>query len=196
MNTKLGNPAVVGLAGFGMTTLVLQFHNLGLCGLSPVIWIGLCFGGTAQLIAGLLEFRTGNNFGFAAFTGYGAFWISLCLMLIFGTNDELVKGYSALRMTGIDLGIYLVMWTIFTAILFVIAMEYHTVLALLFLTLLLGYLGLDFKELAGNKVAGTFAAYDLIVCAILALYLMMASVAVDAGMKLPVGKPWLHAHAQ
>ncbi len=195
MNNKLGNPAVVGLAGFGMTTLVLQFHNLGLCGLAPVIWIGLCFGGTAQLIAGLLEFRTGNNFGFAAFTGYGAFWISLCLMLIFGTNTELVKTYSALQFSGVDLGVYLVMWTIFTAILFVIAMEYHTVLALLFLTLLLGYLGLDFKELAGNRGAGTFAAYDLIVCSALALYLMMVSVAGDAGMKLPVGKPWLHAHA-
>ena len=193
--TKLGNPAAVGLAGFGMTTLVLQFHNLGLCGLAPVIWIGLCFGGAAQLIAGLLEFRTGNNFGFAAFTGYGAFWISLCLMLIFGTNDELVKGYSALKLAGPDLGIYLVMWTIFTAILFVIAMEYHTVLALLFLTLLLGYLGLDLKELNGNAAAGTFAAYDLIVCALLALYLMMVTVAGDAGMKLPVGKPWLHAHA-
>ncbi len=48
----LGNPAVVGLAGFGLTTLILQFHNLGLCGLGPVIACGLIFGGLAQLIAG------------------------------------------------------------------------------------------------------------------------------------------------
>ncbi len=192
---KLGNPAAVGLAGFGLTTLVLQFHNLGWCGLAPVIWIGLCFGGAAQLIAGLLEFRTGNNFGFAAFTGYGAFWISFCLMLIFGTNGELTNSYGALKFTGTDLGIYLVMWTIFTGILFVVAMEYHTVLALLFLTLFLGYLGLDIKELSGNAAAGTFATYDLIVCALLALYLMMVTVAGDAGLKMPVGRPWLHAHA-
>ena len=69
---SLGNPAVVGLAGFGMTTLILQFHNLGLVGIGPVLWIGLLFGGTAQLIAGMLEFKTGNNFGFCAFSGYGA----------------------------------------------------------------------------------------------------------------------------
>ncbi len=187
---KLGNPAVVGLAGFGMTTLTLQCHNLGWCGLAPVIWLGLCFGGTAQLIAGLLEFKTGNNFGFCAFTGYGAFWISLCLMLIFGTNADLVKSYSVLKFTGTDLGYYLVMWTIFTAILFVISMKHHTVLALLFLTLLLGFFGLDLKELAENAFAGTLAAYDLLVCGALALYLMMVTVAAESGIKLPVGAPW------
>ncbi len=189
--SKLGNPAVVGLAGFGMTTLILQFYNLGLSGLAPVIWIGLCFGGAAQLIAGLMEFRNGNNFGFAAFTGYGAFWISLCLMLIFGTSPQVTNSFSALKFSDIDLGYYLLMWTIFTAILFVISMKHNTVLALLFLTLLLGYIGLDLKELTGNASAGTLAAYDLIVCAALALYLMMATVAGESGMKLPVGAPWI-----
>ena len=188
---KLGNPAVVGLGGFGMTTLVLQCHNLGWCGIAPVIWIGLCFGGTAELIAGLLEFKTGNNFGFCAFTGYGAFWISLCLMLIFGTNGDLTKSFGVLKFTGIDLGFYLVMWTIFTIILFIISMKHHTALALLFLTLVIGFIGLDLKELAENAAAGTFAAWDLIVCAALALYLMMVNVASESGMKLPVGKPWI-----
>jgi uncharacterized protein len=188
---KLGNPAVVGLGGFGMTTLILQCHNLGWCGIAPVLWLGLCFGGTAQLIAGLLEFKTGNNFGFCAFTGYGAFWISLCLYVIFGTNADLVKSFGALKFTGPDLGFFLIMWTIFTGILFIISMKHHTVLALLFLTLLIGFIGLDLKELAENAAAGTFAAYDLIVCALLALYLMMVSVASESGMKLPVGKPWI-----
>jgi uncharacterized protein len=187
---KLGNPAVVGLAGFGMTTLILQFHNLGMVGLGPVLWIGLLFGGTAQLIAGLLEFKTGNNFGFCAFTGYGAFWISLCLYLIFGTNKDLVNFYPVLKMTNHDLGIFLLVWTFFTAILFIGSMKHHTGLALTFLTLLLGFIGLDFKELAGNEMLGTLAAYDLIVCALLAWYLMAATVFAESGMKLPVGKPW------
>ena len=73
----LGNPAVVGLAGFGGTTLLLQFHNFGLCGTGPVFWSAFFFGGLMQLIAGMLEFRTGNNFGFAAFSTYGAFWLAL-----------------------------------------------------------------------------------------------------------------------
>ncbi len=189
--TKLGNPAVVGLGGFGMTTLILQFANLGWVSLAPVLWIGLLFGGTAQLIAGLLEFKTGNNFGFCAFTGYGAFWISLCLFVIFGTNAELVKSFGVLKLTGHGLGIYLLMWTFFTAILFLASLKHHTVLILLFLTLLLGFIGLDCKELGGMTGIGTLAAWILIVCALLAWYLMAVTIFADVGVKLPVGGPWV-----
>lgn len=188
---KMGNPAVVGLAGFGLTTITLQLHNLGLCGVAPVIWLGLCFGGTAQLIAGLLEFRTGNNFGFCAFTGYGAFWISLCLMLVFGTNADLISRFPSMKFGATELGYYLVMWTIFTAILFLIAMKHHGTLALIFFTLVLGFIGLDLKELGGSAAAGTFAAYILLVCGALALYLMAATVAAESGINLPLGAPWI-----
>ena len=188
---KLGNPAVVGLGGFGMTTLILQFHNLGWVGVGPVLWLGIIFGGSAQLIAGLLEFKTGNNFGFCAFTGYGAFWISLCFYLIFGTNAELIKMYPVLKLTGHGLGIFLLMWTFFTFILFIASMKHHATLAWIFLTLLLGFIGLDFKELAGNQILGTIAAWDLIVCALLAWYLMAHVVFAEAGINLPVGKPWI-----
>jgi len=188
---KLGNPAVVGLAGFGMTTFILQCHNLGWCGIAPVIWLGLCFGGSAQLIAGFMEFKTGNNFGFCAFTGYGAFWISLCLMVIFGKNADLVKAYPVMGFTGSDLGFYLIAWTIFTFILFIASMKHHATLALIFLTLLLGFIGLDIKELFENAFIGKLAAYDLLVCAFLALYLMTVAVYAESGIKLPVGDPWV-----
>ncbi len=167
-DAKIGNPAVVGLAGFGMTTLILQFHNLGWVGLGPVLWLGLLFGGSAQLVAGLLEFRTGNNFGFCAFTSYGAFWISLCLYIIFGSNKELMNLYPVLKMTGHDLGIFLLVWTLFTGVLFVASLKHNGTLALVFLTLFLGFVGLDFKELAGSQALGTLAAWDLIICALLA----------------------------
>jgi uncharacterized protein len=188
---KLGNPAVVGLGGFGMTTLILQFHNLGWVAIGPVIWIGLLFGGTAQLIAGMLEFKTGNNFGFCAFSGYGAFWISLCFYLIFGTNANVVQAFPVLKFDDQGLGIFLLMWTFFTFILFIGSMKHHTVLALLFLTLLLGFIGLDMKTLAGNAAIGKLAAWDLIVCALLAWYLMAATVYAESGIKLPLGKPWI-----
>ena len=74
---KLGNPAVVGLGGFGFTTLILQFHNVGWMGLGPVVWLAVVFGGLAQMVAGLQEMKTGNNFGYCAFTAYGCFWIAL-----------------------------------------------------------------------------------------------------------------------
>jgi succinate-acetate transporter protein len=112
-------------------------------------------------------------------------------MLVFGTNQSLVQNFGVLKFTGADLGYYLVMWTIFTIILFIISMKHHTVLALLFLTLTIGFIGLDIKELAESAAIETFAAYDLIVCAFLALYLMMVGVAGESGMKLPVGKPWI-----
>jgi uncharacterized protein len=83
------------------------------------------------------------------------------------------------------------MWTFFTFILFIASMKHHSTLAWIFLTLLLGFIGLDFKELAGNQLLGTIAAWDLIVCALLAWYLMAHVVFEEAGIHLPVGKPWI-----
>lgn len=191
MENKLGNPAVVGLAGFGLTTFMLQLHNLGVISLPPVIWIGLVFGGTCQLIAGLMEFKTGNNFGFMAFTGYGAFWISLALMLVFGTSPAVGKLFPVLAMGPTDLGWFLVGWTIFTAILFVGSMRHNTMLAIVFLTLLVGFIGLDVEKLANIASAGTFAAWDLIVCAFSALYLGASTALADSGVDLPVGGAWI-----
>ncbi len=183
-SAKLGNPAVVGLAGFGMTTMVLQFHNLGWCGIAPVIWLGLVFGGSAQLIAGLMEFKKGNNFGFCAFTAYGAFWIATCLMLIFGKGA--VEG-SLFNFSAHDLGLYLAVWGVFTLIMFIASTKHNVLLALIFLTLTLGFFGLAAKDFTGIAIIGKIAAYDLIVCALLAWYGMAAAVYAEAGIKLPVG---------
>ena len=83
------------------------------------------------------------------------------------------------------------MWTFFTAILFIPAMKHHGTLAWIFLTLLLGFIGLDFKELAGSQILGTIAAWDLILCALLAWYLMAHVIFAESDIHLPVGKPWL-----
>jgi len=188
---KLGNPAAVGLAGFGMTTFVLQCHNLGWVDLTPVLWLGIFYGGLAQFVAGFLEFRVGNNFGFSAFVSYGAFWMALALFVIFGTNGDLDKVYPVLKLTGKGLGFFLLAWTIYTGIMFIASMKHNGALALVFLTLFLGFAGLTFKELAGSKLMGTLAAWDLMLCAFSAWYLMAHVVFADAGINLPVGKPWL-----
>ena len=129
---KLGNPAVVGLAGFGLTTMLLQFHNVGWMGLGPVIWVGLVFGGLAQMVAGLQEMKTGNNFGYCAFTAYGCFWIALALLLIGNHYDLYVSSKT-------DIGWFLVAWTAFTAILWVGAMRVNGALGLTFTLLLIGF---------------------------------------------------------
>jgi succinate-acetate transporter protein len=74
---KIANPAPLGLAGFGLTTCVLSAINAGLLpheAVAVVVPLAFAYGGLAQIIAGILEFRTGNTFGMVAFTSYGLFW--------------------------------------------------------------------------------------------------------------------------
>ncbi len=180
-----GNPAVVGLAGFGLTTLILQFHNLGWCGLGPVLALGLVFGGLAQMIAGYQEFKCGNNFGYSAFVSYGAFWIALGVIFLL----NYFKIYEADTK---DVGFFLVGWTLYTAIMWVAAMRIHSAMAVTFTLLLLGFIGLDLAHF-GFPVMTKVAAVDLIFCALAAWYMMAASIYAGVFGKevLPLGKPWI-----
>ena len=189
-HAKLCNPAVVGLAGFGLTTLVLQLHNLGLVGWGPVLWLGLIFGGLAQMIAGLQEMKTGNNFGYCAFTSYGAFWIALCGM-------KLAGHFGIFAASETDVGWFLVAWTLFTVILWIGALRIHGAMALTFTLLLAGFVLLDLGHF-GFPVLNTVAAYVLIGCALSAWY-MMARILLNElyGRELlPAGRPWFGAAAK
>src|SRR5216110_3011302 len=78
-----GNPAPLGLLGFGMTTVLLNFHNAGLYELnSMILAMGICYGGAAQIVAGIMEWRKGNTFATTAFLSYGLFWFSLVALII------------------------------------------------------------------------------------------------------------------
>ena len=184
---KLGNPAVAGLGGFGLATMVLQFHNVGWMGLGPVIWIGLIFGGLAQMMAGLQEMKTGNNFGYCAFTGYGAFWISLVLMLL-GNQFNIYPSSTT------DIGWFMVGWTLFTAVLWVGAMRISSALAIVFTLLLIGFVLLDLAHF-GYPGITVVAGYELMLTALSAWYVMAHIVFADVFGRdvLPVGKPWLGA---
>ncbi len=184
-NKKLGNPAVVGLAGFGLTTFVLQIHNLGLCGLGPVLALALIYGGLAQMIAGFQEQKMGNNFGFSAFVSYGSFWIGLAI--IWSLNH-----FGIYKLSTTDVGWYLVAWTIYTFIMFIGAMRIHSAMAVTFLLLLIGFILLDLGHFGYplmNKVAGV----ELIFCAFSAWYMMAGIIWNDLAGKtvLPMGKPWI-----
>lgn len=183
---KIGNPAVVGLAGFGLSTLMLQMHNLGLIGIEPVLWIGLVFGGFAQMLAGLGEQKTGNNFGYSAFTSYGAFWITLCLILI-GNKLEFYQTST------VDLGWFLGVWGLYTTILFLGAIRIHGAMATTFLTLALGFFLLAIGHIMGNDLINKIAAIDLIFCAFCALYMMAGIILNDVYGKevLKMGRSWV-----
>lgn len=181
----LGNPAVVGLGGFGLTTLLLQFHNLGWMGMAPVIWAGFFFGGIGQFIAGLQEQKSGNNFGYAAFSAYGAFWIMLCAYLLGSTS-----GVKMLALSETDLGFFMFAWTLFSAGLWVASFRVSKAMALTFTTLMIGFVLLDltFWDIANLKA---IASWDLIFCALLAWYMMLHVIFLSLFGRdiLPVGKP-------
>ena len=180
-----GNPAVVGLAGFGLTTLLLQFHNLGWCGTGIIFCTALMLGGGAQLVADLQEFKCGNNFGYSAFVSYGAFWIALSVIL-------LLNHFGIYKSSGTDIGWFLVVWTLYTLILWVAAMRIHSAMASTFTFLVIGFILLDLAHF-GFPSLTRVAAVVLIVCALNAWYMMAHVIFLQVfGMDiLPVGKPWI-----
>ncbi len=183
---KLANPAVVGLGGFALTTFVLNVVNAGIVpDVGVALPLGLFYGGLAQLVAGFLEFATGNNFGHCAFCGYGAFWIALAALVYFKANNVLpgFKDFeSALLLT-------LIAWTIFTFILLVASFGHTVATVVIFVTLFILFILLDIHVATGSKGIGQFAGYEGIFCALTAWYLMAAIVINDAYGRtvLPIG---------
>ncbi len=182
---KTGNPAVVGLGGFGLTTMILQFHNVGWCGLGPIVALGLVFGGLAQMIAGFQEYKCANNFGYSAFVSYGAFWISLGVIF-------LLNNFDIYKSTKTDVGWFLVAWTMYTAIMWVAAMKIHGAMATTFTLLLIGFILLDLAHF-GFPGLTKIAGFELMLCAACAWYMMAAAIYAQIFGKeiLPLGRPWL-----
>ena len=184
-NENLGNPAVVGLAGFGLTTLLLQIHNLGYSGLGSVIVTAFIFGGFAQLIAGFMEQKTGNNFGFAAFSTYGSFWIGLGIIWLFNS-------LGVYESSTVDVGFYLLAFTFITVIFLVASLFIHSAMLITFGSLLLGFILLDLAHFGFPELT-TAASIILIFCALSAWY-MMAAIIINqvAGREiLKTGKAWI-----
>lgn len=185
-SSSLANPAPLGLMGFGMTTVLLNLHNANLLAASSlgmIFAMGICYGGVAQIVAGIMEFRKGNTFGTTAFTSYGLFWISLVALLIFP------KLGWATAVDSTSMAAYLAMWGLFTAYMFVGTLNKNRAiqfvfgsLAVLFFLLAIG----DFTGIAGIK---TFAGIEGIVCGLSAIYLACAEVLNDAHGRqvLPIG---------
>src|SRR6185503_7387669 len=107
----IANPGPLGLAAFALTTFVLSMFNAGLVSSAgePIVFgLAFAYGGFAQLLAGMWEFRTGNTFGATAFTSFGAFWISFFVLVQF--LEPKIPAADA----GNAIGLYLIAWGIFT----------------------------------------------------------------------------------
>ncbi len=180
MTDKLANPAPLGLLGFGMTTVLLNLHNTGLFPLDTMILaMGLAYGGLAQVIVGIMEFRRGNTFGTVAFTSYGLFWWSLVLLLVL-PNNSIFLGLSAPTETA--MAAYFFMWGLFTFTMFFGTLKTNRALQFVFMSLAILFFMLTIRDLTNNPILfGTFTFGNLtgiegIICGLSAVYLAFAEI--------------------
>ena len=167
-----GNPAPLGLLGFGMTTVLLNFHNAGFFELnSMILAMGICYGGIAQVIAGIMEWRKGNTFATTAFISYGLFWLSLVALIVMtkigwgvASNDKAMAAYLA-------------MWGLFTLVMFVGTLRLNRALQVVFGTLAILFFLLAYGDFAAASPGFKhFTGYEGIFCGFSAIYTGLAQV--------------------
>jgi succinate-acetate transporter protein len=155
---SVADPGPLGLAAFALTTFVLSMFNAELvskAGEPVVLALALAYGGLAQLLAGMWEFRTGNTFGAVAFTSFGAFWLSFWAYGAFFAKEIPNKTDA-----GHAVGLYLIAWGIFTTYMFVASLRttaaISVVFALLAATFLLLGIGNSGAHTSIVKLGGWF----------------------------------------
>ena len=187
--TKLANPAPLGLLGFGMTTVLLNLVNAGAFPLDTVILaMGIAYGGIAQIIVGVMEFKKGNTFGTVAFLSYGLFWWSLVMLLLLPK----LTGFAGPSTS--SLAAYFIMWGIFTLGMFFGTLKANRALQFVFGSLFVLFFMLAIREVTNNPVLSgsitfnTFVGIEGVICGLSAVYLGLAEVLNEANEKtvLPI----------
>ncbi len=167
-----GNPAPLGSLGFGMTTVLLNLHNAGFYELnSMILAMGICYGGAAQIIAGIMEWRKGNTFAATAFLSYGLFWLSLVTLIILAK-----LGWGA-PSNDTAMAAYLAMWGLFTAVMFVGTLRLNRALQIVFATLTVLFFLLAIGDFtAASAGFKHVTGYEGILCGFSAIYAGLAQV--------------------
>lgn len=169
-----GNPAPLGLMGFGMTTVLLNFHNAGFYPLNTMILaMGIFYGGIAQIIAGVMEWKKGNTFAGTAFTSYGAFWLLLVALWLIPTTGTTATIVSTSKPA---MAAFFFMWGLFTLYMFIGTLKLNKALQVVFGSLVVLYFLLCIRDATGSAVVGTIAGYEGIICGLSAIYAAMAQV--------------------
>lgn len=178
---EIANPAPLGLAGFGLTTVILSLINASILtadAIGVVLALAVAYGGGAQLLAGMWEFRKGNTFAATAFTSFGAFWLSFYLI---ETADP------APAAAGV--AVYLLMWGVITFYLWIGTFYLNRALFFVFLTLWITFILLALGDF-GVSGMGIVGGWVGLLCGLIALYTSAAEVInATAGREvLPIGK--------
>ena len=169
----IADPAPLGLAAFALTTFVLSTFNAGLVdakGEPIVLGLALAYGGVAQLLAGMWEFRKGTTFGATAFSSCGAFWISFWAYVAFFAE----KVPEANR--GSAVGLYLIAWGIFTTYMWVASFRTTAAVSLVFLLLAITFFVLGIGDAGGNDTISKLGGWLGLATAVAAWYASFAGV--------------------
>lgn len=169
------NPAPLGLMGFGLTTVLLNFHNAGIFELNAIILsLGVFYGGIVQIIAGVMEWRKNNTFGTLAFTSFGAFWLVLAGVWLFPT---MFKGAGAAAApSDTALAWFFVFWGIFTAYMFVGTLKLSRALQAVFGLLTILFFLLAARDFGGGATVGKIAGIEGILTGLAAIYAACAQI--------------------
>jgi len=160
------NPAPLGLCAFALTTFVLSVFNAQLvpeAGVTILIGVALFYGGIAQMLAGMWEFRVGNTFGGVVFTSYGAFWLAVGYSL----QNHLIVSPTAFAF-------FLLAWGIFTAMMLLAALRTNVALITTLVVVLLAVVALTVAEFTGVAIWGQIGGWLGIIAALLAWYTALA----------------------
>jgi uncharacterized protein len=169
----IADPGPLGLAAFALTTFVLSMFNAGLvsrAGEPVVLGLAVAYGGLAQVLAGMWEFRTGNTFGAVAFTSFGAFWISFFVYVAF------FAGSVPRANAGDAVGLYLIAWGVFTTYMLVASLRTTGAVALVFLLLAATFFVLGIGDSADNESIVKIGGWLGIATAVAAWYASFAAV--------------------
>lgn len=168
------NPAPLGLMGFGMTTVLLNLHNAGYYPMDAMILaMGIFYGGVAQIIAGLMEWKKGNTFGTTAFTSYGLFWLTLVGLIVipkFGAN------FVGLTPTKTAFAAYLFTWGIFTLFMYVGTLKTTRSLQVVFLALAILFFLLAIGNFLENPMILKIAGFEGLFTGFAAIYTALGQV--------------------
>jgi len=185
--SKGANPAPLGLAAFGVTTVALSCINAGFLppeATAAVVPLAFAFGGLAQLITGVLEYANGNTFGTVAFTAYGSFWLWYA-SLVWTVGAGWLKPPSA-----VGVAVVLLMWGVFTLYMWICTFKANKCIFATFLLLSVTFFLLaagDFGWVTGKRLGGIAG----LATAAIALYVSFAEVIRSTWGRevLPLGKP-------
>ena len=171
---SVADPAPLGLAAFALTTFVLSMFNAGLISSAgePIVFgLALAYGGVAQILAGMWEFKNNNVFGATAFTSYGAFWLSF-----WAFNQFYADKISDKADLGHAVGLYLIAWGIFTAYMFIASLRVSVAVSLVFLLLAATFVVLGIGDSGANEDIVKIGGYLGLATAAAAWYASFAGV--------------------